>query len=299
MACYHPLKGYRGRDGIVRWARPIGEWAILAEVPCGKCIGCKTEHTRQWAIRIMHEAQLHQQNSFITLTYDDEHLADDRSLDVRDWQLFAKRFRENIGPFRFFHCGEYTEDKKRPHLHACIFGHNFHEDRNFFKNNHRGEPLYTSQKLADVWQNGYVTVGELTFESAAYVARYVLKKLTGEQGLVEYSQIDYSTGEIIGERKPPYTTMSRKPGIAKHWYDKYKDEVIRDDFVVIQKNKKARIPKYYDTQLEKEDPEMLDTIKKQRKKRGQKHKNNNTPERLHVRETVHQAKINLLKRPIT
>ena len=156
----------------------------------------------------MHEASLHERNCFITLTYRPEDLPADGSVDVRHWQLFAKRLRKRLGPFRFLHVGEYGETNYRPHYHACIFGQDFSADRVLTKEVGDSKH-YTSPTLESVWGHGYTHIGLLTMTSAAYVSRYCVKKLTGPQGKESRRRIDTDTGEEYFVR-PEYLTMSRR-----------------------------------------------------------------------------------------
>jgi len=311
MSCYSPIKGYRGRDGIVRFQRPTDTMIVLAEVPCGQCIGCRMDKSRDWALRCIHEAQSHQENSFVTLTYEDSQLPLVGSLNVRHWQLFAKRLRHRIQQepfrtpqetpkpprktFRFFHCGEYGEREGRPHYHAAIFGLDFHEDRKFYKVK-RGNTYYTSKILEDTWGHGFAIIGELTFQSAAYVARYITKKITGDQAAAHYQHIDQATG-AVSQLKPEYTTMSRRPGIGKNWFEKYRTDVFPHDYVVAN-GARCRTPKYYDNEYELSDADDFALIRAQRRRLAARRIKNNTPERLAVRERVQEAKYKLLKRPI-
>lgn len=296
MACYSPLKGYRGPGGKVTFKRTLALGTLgHVTVACGQCIGCKLERSRQWAVRSMHEAQLHEANCFLTLTYDDEHLPESGSLDLRHWQTFAKRTRKALGPFRFFHCGEYGDLTGRPHYHAAIFGLDFAADRRIYTES-RGNKLYTSDILDKLWPHGYAVIGALTFQSAAYIARYCLKKITGSKAEQHYERVNETTGEVL-VLKPEYTTMSRRPGIGSAWYAQFSSDVYPDDFV-ISNGQKARPPKFYDSQFELHDPEGLRLLKKRRRQAGSKHSKNNTPERLRVRETVQRSRLTQLKREI-
>lgn len=321
MTCYHPLKGYRaksvnpsGKRGIV-FNRKDGYSDLPVEVPCGQCIGCRLERSRQWAVRCVHEAQLYEDNCFITLTYDNEHLPDDLSVNVRDFQLFMKRLRKRFPgkKIRFFHCGEYGETCRccdnqefnctcseytagpgRPHYHACLFNIDF-EDKVLFREKN-GVKLYTSEVLQSLWPYGYTTVGDVTFDSAAYVARYITKKITGDQADAHYQKINVRTGEIC-TLKPEYTTMSRRPGIGKAWWDLYKHDVYPDDFIAIN-GKEVKPPKYYENLLEIENPEEYARLKAEKLKAAKRDKENNTWERLRVRKIVKLASIQSLKRSI-
>lgn len=300
MPCYHPLKGYRSRE-----TNPSGKRSIVfnvnqgysdqqVEVPCGQCIGCRLDRSRQWAIRCLHEASLYENNCFLTLTYNDENLPKDNSLQIEDFQKFMKRLRKAKGKnIRFFHCGEYGENFGRPHYHALIFNYDFKDKKKWKINN--GQTLYISEDLQKLWTLGHSSIGDVTFESAAYVARYIMKKMSGEQALHHYNTIDYTTGEILAERRPEYVTMSRRPGVGKLWLEKYQTDVFPDDFVVVN-GKKMKPPKYYSAQLESSDPDAYHWIKISRKLAAEQHEENNTRERLDVREYIQKEKLNQLKR---
>ncbi len=235
---------------------------------------------------------MHPHNSFITLTYDKDHIPNDLSLKVSDWQKFAKRLRKSMGPFRFFHCGEYGEENLRPHYHACMFGVDFHQDRYVWKQD-KENTLYRSPHLESLWPQGFSTIGNLTFQSAAYVARYIMKKATGDLAKTRYERLNPETGEIW-QVKPEYITMSRRPGIGKPWLTQFIDDVYPSDEIV-HNGKKYRPPRFYDDQL---DEETLNTMKGKRTKAALRHKANNTPERLKVREQVEIAKIKQLERKL-
>ncbi|AXL14693.1 replication initiator protein [Microviridae sp.] len=300
VPCYAPLKAFRaiepgpnGKYGITFNARHGYQDRPLA-LPCGQCVGCRLERSRQWAIRCTHEASLYEENCFITLTYDDEHLPKNRSVDVRPLQLFLKRLRKHYPhKIRFYACGEYGELHQRPHYHAILFNHDF-PDKVLWKMTN-DLPLYNSPTLKKLWPYGHSSVGTVTWNSAAYVARYVMKKVTGEQANDHYQWID-ENGEIH-QRKPEFTTMSRRPGIGKTWLEKYASDVYPND-TVIMNGKKMRPPKYYDQQFEQEEPLPFKKIKAKRKTATRTHAANNTPARLKVREKVQITRLNQLPRII-
>lgn len=299
MPCYKPLNAVRslhkGPEG--KYAISFSESAdgVPIQVACGQCIGCRLERSRQWAIRCMHESQMHDDNCFITLTYDPEYLPADQSLDVTHWQKFMKRLRKNTGQkIRFFHCGEYGETEGRPHYHACLFGYDF-PDKIPHSENHNGDTIYESPFLEKTWGLGFCTVGALTYESAAYCARYVMKKITGTAAADHYERMDVSTGEIYS-LEPEYTTMSRRPGIGSGWYYAYKDDLYPDDYVVVN-GKRARIPKFYDKYYEVENPTSYEVIKKKRTEEVMKC-TDNTADRLEVKRKVKEAQIKQLKRKL-
>lgn len=245
MPCYYPVKGYKGLNGGISFSPRSSYVDVPMQVPCGRCIGCRLERSRQWAVRIMHEVQMHDDNSFVTLTYAEDKLPPRGCLVVRDFQLFMKRLRKAYAPERisFFHCGEYGDENGRPHYHAILFGVSF-PDAVLYSRNGRGESLYSSAFLSELWPHGLGLVGAVTFESAAYVARYCVKKITGQQALHYYQRVDAETGEIF-HLPPEYATMSLRPGIGKAWFARYGAELEDNDSVVMRGHEMS-VPRYYD-----------------------------------------------------
>ncbi|QKI28925.1 VP4 [Kummerowia striata gokushovirus] len=261
MPCYCPLSAWRerapapGAKGTITFGRREGFYDLAEplHLPCGQCIGCRLERSRRWAVRLMHESTLHDRNSFLTLTYDDDRVPKDGSLNVQDFQLFMKRLRRgSSSPLRFFHCGEYGEQTARPHYHAILFGEDFSDDREVYRTTPQGDRLYNSRRLSEVWGLGHAVIGDVTFESAAYVARYCLKKVTGDKAEAHY-----------GGRKPEYVTMSRRPGIGAGWFDRFSAETYRDDSVVMR-GKEMMPPPFYDKLLERIDPVLFERVKRER-----------------------------------
>ncbi len=299
MPCYHPLSAFQCADGsIVFYESKRHDTVKSLSLPCGQCVGCRLERSRQWAIRCMHEAQMHTQNCFITLTYDDAHLPSDRSLHYRDFQLFIKRLRKRYPGrrIRYYMAGEYGENFGRPHWHACIFGLDF-DDKKLWKRTSANSLLYRSQDLELLWPFGYSSIGDVTFESAAYVARYIMKKVTGKNASEHYQEIDPDTGEITN-RTPEFTKMSLKPGIGYEWYKQYTSDVYPHDYVVVR-GKKVKPPKYYDKKYKIDNPYEFDELLYIREKSAKLNYADNTPERLLVKEQVTQAKLQKLKRNLT
>lgn len=240
----------------------------------------------------MHEASCHEDNCFITLTYDDDHLPDDGSLRKRDFQLFMKRLRKRFPGrfFRYYHCGEYGDKLARPHYHACLFGFDF-PDKVSFKELPDGGVLYTSEILEAAWQyQGFCTVGAVTFESAAYVARYCTKKITGKPAIDHY--VDKATGVL---RQPEYTTMSRSRGIGRDWFDSFSGDVFPWDEVILA-GKSVKPPRFYDSRYQLEDPEGYECMKASRMEKAKRMAKDCTPERLEAREKVKLAQFGMLKR---
>ena len=221
---------------------------------------------------------------FITLTYDDKHLPIDESLNVKHFQKFMKAYRNKITPhkIRFFHCGEYGEENRRPHYHAIIFGHQF-EDLTKWT-----ETLSTSDQLAEIWQNGFTSIGNVTLESATYVSKYILKKITGTPAQEHYSHIT-RYGEQVS-LTPEYTTMSRRPGIASSWYQTFKEDIYPDNFISVQGNK-IQVPKYYQNKFKEESPHEYEKLRRQQKIDANKRRKDNTKRRLQDREKCAIARI--------
>lgn len=293
MPCYHPLSAWQTVDGSVVWVER-GDVVRSLFLPCGQCIGCRLERARQWAIRIMHEAQLYEENCFITLTYDDDHLPVNNSLWYPDFQKFMKRLRKRWN-VRFFCCGEYGEDDWRPHFHSALFGYAFRSDRVRWKKTGGGFYIYRSPELEALWPYGFSSVGDLSFESAAYIARYVTKKVTGNKAESHYRRVDVETGEVYW-LEPEFVHMSLKPGIGSEWFDKFGAEVFPLDRVVAR-GVPSKPPKYYDVLHGRVDPSGLEVVKQERILRAIE-RGDNSEERLLVKEQVTTARAKFYKRSL-
>ncbi|UDN67482.1 replication initiator protein [robinz microvirus RP_30] len=309
MSCVRPIDGYRVKGGgvivVQRGGRPphTAVSRVPYALPCGKCIGCRMEKARQWGIRCLHEAKQWSQNSYVTLTYNDEMMPPGGTLELRDVQLFMKRLRKKRNcnadnPIRFFLGGEYGDQNGRPHYHALLFNCGF-GDLVFNRNNARGEPLYTSRELSDLWSSdgqslGFCTVGAVTFDSAVYCAKYALKKVDGRKAADHYCVYD-ENGQCF-DRRPEFAVMSRRPGIGAGYYEKYGSEVLALDSVVVD-GREVRPPRFYDGRSEKvlkgiHDPNAilckckLCRNKSERKRQAVLAKADNTDARLRVKERL-------------
>lgn len=252
---------------------------------------------------------MHERNCFVTLTYSPSKLPADGSLDVTHWQKFVKRVRKSGRAFRYFHCGEYGDLNLRPHYHALIFGMDFHEDRELWKKNRHGDRVYISESLSNFWNKGFCSIGELNYRTAAYVARYVMKKVhpatskdvdvrrqQKEKFDARYARVNKETGEEY-HVKPEYVTMSRKPGIGSEWFEKYSADVFPSDEVVFNA-RRFRTPRFYDDLLARTDGALLDELKGRRRASVSKRAADLTPERLRVRERVLEEKMKFFKREV-
>lgn len=304
----------------------------------------------------MHEAQLHERTSFITLTYDNDNLVTggstpsvwvpprapspgrprpsagldrgggrpiDRACNTETTrassvvvpppsygtrgrlhyphvQKFLRALRKVLrarrglqGKISFYVCGEYGEQLTRPHYHLALFGEDFREDRYQWRES-QGLIYYRSPLLEKLWPHGNSEIGNLTFESAAYIARYIMKKITGKQADTHYERIDPETGERYW-LPPEFNVMSKRPAIGKGWFEQYKTDVYPHDHVVMG-GMKFKPPRYYDNLLKLVDAYALDEIQ-QARAAGFNHADN-TPARLAVREDCAKAKLAFKKRKL-
>jgi len=251
----------------------------------------------------MHEAQMHKGNSFITLTYAPEHLPEDYSIHKTELQKFIKRLRKNTGKeLRYFACGEYGDSKGRPHYHAIIFGYDF-PDRYIHTKTKNGDILYRSPMLEKCWKYGHSLIGEVTFQSAAYVARYVMKKRKGKPDEVDpktgktnaeyYMLQNDETGEVT-TIEPEFCLMSRRPGLGKTWLDKYKSDTNKD-YITMNGNKMS-LPKYYDNILAIEDE--LDMLQRKKVRRSKINQDEQTAERQGAKAKLANLRCTMLVRPL-
>lgn len=240
---------------------------------------------------------MHEGNSFVTLTYSEDNIPPDFSLRYKDFQLFMKRLRKEFAPqkIRFYMCGEYGETYSRPHFHACLFGA-FFSDRYSWRKSPSGFDLYRSPTLERLWTAGSAEIGDVTFESAAYVARYIMKKVNGDAAMEHYKVVDSETGEIYW-REPEFTKMSLKPGIGFRWFEKYRGDVFPHDRV-ISRGIAATPPRYYSDLLKLVDESMFMDIKEKRLAKAAELSHDNTVERLRVKEKVCNARVSQLKRSV-
>lgn len=257
-----------------------GELIEPIQIPCGKCIGCRLDYSRQWANRCVLEAQCYESGecSFLTLSYDDANVpwSDDGcllTLNPKDIQDFIKRFRMRVErefgkQIRFYLCGEYGDAKDgqipRPHYHVLLYGFDFF-DKKFYSLSKAGEPIYTSEYLDSIWGKGICWIGDLTWQTCAYTARYVMKKQKGPEAGAYYQK----KGII-----PEFVRMSLKPGIGTEYFNRHKDEIYKNDEIFIPNGDfviTCKPPPYFDSLLERENPELLVRIKSARRLFNENH----------------------------
>jgi len=207
VACFHPLRAWRLVGGSVVLREPTGGVGVRSlRLPCGKCIGCRTERARHWALRASLELQRHECASFVTLTYSDEFLPP--TLRKSDLSGYLKRLRKSTGArIRFFASGEYGDSFGRPHYHAILFGLNHDRDKEAIR-------LAWGIKKRDRFAYGgfvhrpfgIVDVDVVTPKVISYVAGYASKKLAREY--YERERVDPETGEVY-RVQPPFILVSR------------------------------------------------------------------------------------------
>lgn len=252
----------------------------FVEIPCGQCIECRLQRSRRWADRCMLELGYHESSYFITLTYDNDHIpknplidydtgeiyAENATLVKKDLQDFMKRLRRAYeykgydNKLRFFACGEYGSQTLRPHYHIIVFGLKL-DDLVLYKRNFVGDNLYNSAFISKIWKKGFSVIGDVTWQSCAYVARYIMKKHLGKDN--EFYDI-YNI-------EPEFTLMSRKPGIARQYYDEHKDELFYQDFVSIPTKdggKQIFPPPYFEKFFEEDFPENEVVERKEKRKQS-------------------------------
>lgn len=288
MPCYHPVpfqqltrerlnKDNRPETirGDVKINPPIG--TDTGVLPCGTCLGCKAARATAWAYRCMHEASLYENNRFITLTYDNDHLPPNGWLNLRDVQLWMKRLRKAIPTkIRYFLTGEYGSITGRPHYHALLFNCRFPDEQ-------PAGNMILSATADRLWPLGEVRTGSVTLASALYVAKYAVKGTKGHPT---------SDGEAPPE---PFATMSRGGrgqglgGIGSPWLKKYESDLKHG--YLIHNGEKAPIPRAYRKKLSEQTRSHIDWVRYH-----EEHRTAEPRERLLAAEAIHKAKLLLYNR---
>lgn len=214
----------------------------IIPLPCGQCLNCRLNHAKEWAVRCVLESLYHENNYFLTLTYDDAHLPADGLLQRRDITLFLKRLRNKCGSFRYFGCGEYGTKNKRPHYHLILFGIELTDLKAV------GSGLYESKTISEAWPYGFNYIGFVTYSSCNYVAMYSTKKVFN----------DVALGEFI--------MCSTRPGIGYQWCKDHLNKVLEYDSVFgdFGSSKVARMPRYYEKIAEFLDNSAYQQVKAKR-----------------------------------
>lgn len=276
MPCYHPITAWRSLEKNISGKRPLvfdenkGLPFSKLQVPCGRCIGCRLDRSASSAVRGYHELMTcgEQNCFFLTLTYDNEHLPINNSICTRDLQLFWKRLRKSTGAkFKYIACAEYGAKFSRPHYHACVFGFRL-PDEDFAKPpvapaSHSGFPNFQSDVVRKCWPLGLHVINNVSFNSVAYVARYILKKTLGDG---ESGYIDEDG--VYREKEKSYWSA----GIGLRYFEKYWSDFYSLGACQVEKTnrlgesvkKSFPIPRYYDKKLEERDPAFFASVKEHR-----------------------------------
>lgn len=250
-----PLK-FLGKASSWQGKAPINGLLL----PCKQCIGCKLERSRQWAVRLMHEAKQHEKACFLTLTYDDDNLSKNGSLNKDHFSVFINDLRSRCnyygkGKIKYFGCGEYGDESGRPHYHLALYGpfdvHTDDHERTEKERARSGDRQFAHPDISAVWPYGLHRFSDLTFESAAYVARYILKKIQGELAPFAY-----------GDRVAEFQRQSN--GLGKGHIEQWLTDIYPSDHVVFPGRGSFLPPPYYDRLLEKVDPSLFEKVKKKR-----------------------------------
>ena len=285
MVCYHPLYAIRFNNSInSKTGKHVSKVLQKAStvkdlklgnfisggrsfygylVGCGKCIGCRLDYSRLWAVRLMKEVQTAKKACFITLTYTDDNLVYGKipTLYHPHFIEFRDRLRAYLRyhygkdfKIKYYMCGEYGSQNFRPHYHAIITGFDFPDKVLEYETN--GYPHYQSELLTKLWRKGRTEVCDACFDTCAYVARYITKKVNGSEADTYYDGF-----------QPEYSTCSK--GISYEWFKKFKNDIYNTDVMVIyRKGQPFRIrpPRYFDFKLSQEDPALLEFIKAKRER---------------------------------
>lgn len=266
MSCVNPMKAYYNtvqkkvkvcdrHTNLVPFIDENGEYHDVITIPCGKCIGCRLDYSREWANRCLMEISTSKFPCwFLTLTYDDDHLpiGDNAfpTLVKEHASAFIKRLRRlydynyDHDGVRFFLCGEYGEKYCRPHYHVIVFNMPAPRDLSYVCNTGTGYPCYSSDEISSLWKNGFVMICQATWQTCAYVSRYVTKKHKGKDSFY------YKERGIL----PEFVNMSLKPGIGFQYLDENMDKILEYDTIILSDPEKGKVeftpPRYFTKMVE-------------------------------------------------
>lgn len=252
MRCIRTIKAGYDKSGssIIYSSKKMSLELAPFEFECRKCLPCRLKIGREKAIRALHETQMHKDNIFLTLTYRPENLSSDR-LCYPEFQDFMKRLLEHVNRniicaenrihIPFMVTGEYGDKTKRPHWHVLLFNYR-PDDAKLLRISDRGDRIYRSETIEQLWKNGFTEFGEITIDSASYVGRYAAKKLVHGSD----QEHDYH----------PVHNTSKKHVIGKSWIEKYYNQTFRHGYVTLPNGSRASIPRYYVDWLKKNKPDL-------------------------------------------
>lgn len=255
MECIRPLKaGFDSDYNITFSPKNFNKELEPFAFPCRKCLACRLNGAREKAIRSIHEAFMHENNIFLTLTYDNDHVGDGK-LHYEHFQSFMDKLRkytyrklpksaQDRARISYIVTGEYGETFKRPHWHAILFNY-APDDATKHYITERGEQVFTSELLSKLWSKGNIEYGSVSLESAGYVARYAAKKLVHGKD----QDHDYH----------PVHKTSSKRAIGKSFIETYYKDIFTKGYVVLPNGEKAGIPRYYEDWFKKNHPIQYET----------------------------------------
>lgn len=306
MTCVSPLTAYwskefgkSGKRGVT-FDRNSSFSGVPFQIGCGQCIECRASYAQDWATRLMHERKSHPEAWFLSLTYSKHHLPANADLSKMDLHLFMHRLRKSQRrkygrKIRFFACGEYGDVGNRPHYHAIVFNMRI-PDLVFYKRNARGDPLWSSKYVEGVWNDyGMCTVGDVTYDSAHYVAKYGLKRVTGV--LADEHYMDVDPDGLIFTRTAEFSRKSNRPGIGYEFFQKYYKEIYASDSCIMS-GKEVPVPKYYDMLYERLDSEKFALVKRGRLRRAYLLKKNFSVDRRRAGEVIKLRQLAARKRGV-
>lgn len=302
MTCTSPLWTWQDTDtgefvfDNLSTFRPLGPRFPL---PCGKCMSCRIARSSEWALRCMHERAQHSEACFITLTLSDPNFPESQDAWLSEYQRFMKRLRKHRPGVRSFGCLELGESTLRPHGHGCLFGVDFSRDEPMARG-HSGEVAYRSDELDSLWGLGHASVGDLTPQSAGYVARYALKKRT-TGGVLDVVPVPHPiTGELVSLTPSRPWAVSTRPGIGAGWFDRYGVSQVEQGFVVGPSYREQPVPRYYRKLARRLDPLIGSDAAASRELllADPRYYSERTPERLAAQDTVLRAKVRSLSRSV-
>lgn len=243
MRCIRPIKAWINISGDIVYTKSINLKAQTSlEFECRKCLPCRLNGAREKAIRAVHEAKMHEGNIFLTLTYNDESLASERLI-YEDFQLFMKKLRNTTSEtISYMVTGEYGDENKRPHWHAIIFNYWPDDAKSHRETKDLKHQVWTSETINQCWDKGYNEFGQVTIESAGYVARYAAKKL------VHGNDQDH-------DYHPLHKTSSRR-AIGRSWIEQYHNHTFQNGYVNLPNGQQTKIPRYYVDWAKKHHPEL-------------------------------------------
>lgn len=260
MACQKPIPAQKTKKGGLYHGRRNTSQEEGFALRCRKCLDCRLNTAREKAIRAMHEASMHgNRNIFLTLTYKDPLRSTNLEELYVDFQEFMKRLLEYVNRnitipenrihIPFMVTGEYGDENKRPHWHVLLFNYR-PDDEKSRRPNKLGHTLHTSNTIDRLWghndpEKAPSLYGEVTIDSAGYVARYAAKKLVH--------------GKDQDHQFHPKHKTSIKHAIGKSWIEKYWKQTFENGYVTVysvdEKPIRTAIPRFYTDWLKKHHPE--------------------------------------------